>query len=166
MELADTVSGQLDLKGEQVHYYMDSKVVSDSLFNEQRRFYLNVANCVARIRRSSSFAQWHFVPTVENPTDQGARPVPADQMAGSMWLHGPYSLRLPEDTHSEKTFDLVSPNEDKEFRPDITTCKTTVEEMSGLGTKRWEKFISWKKLVRSISVLQHVRSTCKGKQVS
>ena len=99
VELADTVVEQLDMKEEQVYYYTESKVVLGYLYNEQRRFYIYVANRVARIRQSSSHTQWHFLPTDENPADQGTRPVPADQMAGNVRLNGPYFLRLAVRRH-------------------------------------------------------------------
>lgn len=70
VELADLISGELDLQIDGITYYFDSKVILGNICSETRRFYVHVNNHVLRIRRSSHPDQWHYVPTEQNPADQ------------------------------------------------------------------------------------------------
>lgn len=53
VELADLVSGELDIHLNDTHFYTDSKVVLGYIYNDTRCFYVYVSNRVAWIRRSS-----------------------------------------------------------------------------------------------------------------
>ncbi|RXN33123.1 hypothetical protein ROHU_004400 [Labeo rohita] len=58
VEIADTVTDEIDVKFDAVTFYSDSKVVLGYIHNESRRFYVYVNNRVQRIRRSTCPEQW------------------------------------------------------------------------------------------------------------
>ncbi|RXN11518.1 hypothetical protein ROHU_029945 [Labeo rohita] len=60
VEIADTVTDEIDVKFDAVTFYSDSKVVLGYIHNESRRFYVYVNNRVQRIRRSTCPEQWNF----------------------------------------------------------------------------------------------------------
>ena len=67
---------------------------------------------------------------------------------------------LKEGCQSEcpEVFPLISPEEDCEVRKEVQVLKTDVSSES-LGTKRFEKFSSWKRLVKAITKLRHIVQT-------
>ncbi|XP_069106579.1 uncharacterized protein [Argopecten irradians] len=92
IEIAETISEQLNLPLSIFRFYTDSKVVLGYVYNQTRRFYNYVCNRVTRIRKSSTPEQWNFVSTEHNPADQGTRPIHAKDLLESKWLHAPTFL--------------------------------------------------------------------------
>lgn len=70
-------------------FWTDSKVVLGYIKNESRRFHVFVANRVQQIRDRTNPTQWNYVPTAENPADEGSRGLTAKELISSMWLRGP-----------------------------------------------------------------------------
>lgn len=64
------------------------------LTNRTRRFKTFVANRVAVIHQNSDVKQWRYVPTKDNPADDGSRGITAANLLyKSTWLHGPTFLK-------------------------------------------------------------------------
>lgn len=63
VEIAELVSGELDVKLDDTRFYTDSKVVLGYIHNVARRFYVYVSNRVERIRKFSTPEQWLSVKT-------------------------------------------------------------------------------------------------------
>ena len=138
---------------------VSSKVVLGYIGNQTRRFFTYVANRVEKIRSVSSPQQWTFVTTHLNPADDGTRGLPVENMKDSKWLNGPQFL-MKEGCQSEclEVFPLISKEDDCEVRKEVQVLKTDVSSES-LGTKRFEKFSSWKRLVKAIRKLRHIVHT-------
>ena len=65
--------------------------------NETKRFQNFVANRVAEIHETSSPKQWHHIPGIMNPADDGLRGVGAQYFhAECRWWSGPKFLWEPE----------------------------------------------------------------------
>ena len=101
VELADTITREMNLEIKDTEFYTDSKVVLEYIYNETRRFYVYVSNRVLRIRRSTHPKQWHFVPTKHNPADLATRAVPANCLKDTTWFTGPAFLYNSEQNTSE-----------------------------------------------------------------
>ena len=71
------------------------------------------------------------------------------------WLRGPIEWLSKEGTTPHHDYDLVDPAMDIEIKQDIVVCKA--ETFTALSwTLRYEKFSSWKNLVRAIMCLRRV----------
>ncbi|KAL5020965.1 hypothetical protein ScPMuIL_000120, partial [Solemya velum] len=160
VEVAELCLKQLDLKINQLKFYTDSKVVLGYIQNEKRRFYVYVTNRVERIRKSSHPDQWNYVPTHLNPADVGTRTLHARELQDSAWICGPtvFLQRSTQTPQPAENFDLVDPEQDEEIRPkaNVTVLKTAVESssLSDLGTHRYERFSTWRKLIEAITLLK------------
>lgn len=158
-EIAETVKDSLGVQFHSVKFYTDSKVILGYICNQKRRFYTYVANRVEKIRRFCSPDQWNFIPTHLNPADDGTRGLTVDKMQDSRWLSGPLFLLKPElEPQSTEVFPLIGPEEDSEIRKEVKVLKTDVSTEI-LGTTRFEKFSSWKCLVKAVSRLRHIASS-------
>lgn len=138
-----------------VKFYTDSKIVLGYIYNTSRRFYVYVANRVARIRSSTKPEQWHHISSELNPADLGTRFVPANILPHTNWFCGPEFLCKPDLGAKEDSFDLVEPGKDQEIRTQVTTMVTNVTDQS-LGSHRFKRFSEWTSLVRSIANLIHI----------
>ncbi|XP_073668774.1 uncharacterized protein [Paramisgurnus dabryanus] len=162
VEVADIIMSEMDIEFDRVTFFTDSKVVLGYIYNEKRRFYVFVNNRVQRIRCSSHPQQWHYVPSDQNPADHATRSVPADRLKDTTWLTGPLFLSCSnQEYNTSNQFDLVEPTSDVEVRPEATVLTTHTKD-SQLGTKGFERFSSWKILLRAVACLIHVVQTFKG----
>lgn len=153
VELAQIIIEESDIEFQVVNFYTDSKIVLGYIHNSTRRFYVYVANRVAQIRKSTKPNQWHHVATDKNPADHGTRLVLASQLQYTTWLCGPQFLKvITEQCNKTANFDLVDPLADMEIRPQVTSLATNVKEIK-LGSHRFERFSTWKSLVRGIQAL-------------
>ena len=79
-----------------------------------------------------------------------------ENMEDSKWLNGPlFLLKTDSQAKSPKEFPLINPEEGREVRKEVKVLKTDVSSET-LGTKRFEKFSSWKRLVKAITRLKHI----------
>ncbi|XP_056101657.1 uncharacterized protein LOC130080328 [Rhinichthys klamathensis goyatoka] len=164
VELANMLLNELDIEIHKVKYYTDSRVVLGYINNSSRRFYVYVANRVARIRKSSEPSQWHLVSTEINSADHGTRHVPASLLSSTNWFTGPDFLRESdgECPVQSNDFQLVEPATDIEVRPQVSTFATTTVANS-LGSHRFERFSSWKRLTQAIAkLIEKARSISKA----
>ncbi|XP_056110281.1 uncharacterized protein LOC130087825 [Rhinichthys klamathensis goyatoka] len=161
VEIADLVKNELDIVFDAVHFHTDSKVVLGYICNESKRFYTYVHNRVQRIRQSSKPEQWHYVRTEENPADHASRSLTASQLTKTTWFTGPSFIRRspPEAKNENDNFDLVEPDKDCEIRPQVRTCATHLQVVS---CKRFERFSTFKSLVRAVAFLIHMAKSFNG----
>ncbi|XP_075315887.1 uncharacterized protein LOC142375626 [Odontesthes bonariensis] len=165
VEMVDFIKGEMDIDIHSVKFYTDSKIVLGYINNTSRRFYVYVSNRITRIRKSSHPHQWHYINTEQNPADHGTRPLAATDLKGTNWFSGPSFLSKPqqENTALNDNFELIHPDQDQEIRPEVTAISTKVTLVPNvLGAQRFERFSSWKSLVRAISrLIKRVRSKVK-----
>ena len=160
VEIAEIVVDQLSLTNEDVRYYTDSRVVLGYINNKTRRFYVYVCNRVERILRTAQSEQWTYISTHQNPADSGTRCLQAAELQQSTWLLGPSHLHLSGET-SHDSFPLIDPDEDNEIRPTVKSMKSKFQICSSLGSQRFERFSSWRRLVEAIAFLQQKARLCK-----
>ncbi|XP_076849002.1 uncharacterized protein LOC143497110 [Brachyhypopomus gauderio] len=172
VELGELIAKEMDVDLRAVKFFTDSRVVLGYITNTSRRFYLYVSNRVIRIRKSTQPDQWHYVSTERNPADHGTRPIPAALLQHTSWLSGPSFLRHTDtgEEFNASCFELIEPEMDNEVRPQATTYATKVAGKY-LGSHRFNRFSTWKSLVRGIATLIHIAKfyshsacsdTCKG----
>ncbi|XP_060571866.1 uncharacterized protein LOC132730037 [Ruditapes philippinarum] len=125
-----------------------------------------VSNRVQKILHVSNSRQWNYVPSKLNPADIGSRGASVEQLKQSSWLQGP-SLPLPGQVSTPEYFPLLSPEHDKEIRPEVCILSTKVIVGKSLASIV-DKFSSFERLVRAVSTLRHIvlsyhkRLPCKG----
>lgn len=74
------------------------------------------------------------------------------------WFTGP--AFLARDTFSQpEAFELIDPEADVDIRPQIQVFTTKASE-SELGSHRFERFSSWKSLIRAVTKLVHKARFC------
>lgn len=156
VEIADFILRELDIQIDDIRFYTDSKVVLGYIYNQTKRFYVDVSNRVERIRKSSKPEQWHYVPFEFNPADHATRPVSASVFANSSWLTGPeFLLDHPEET-AAGVFSLLEPDKDSEIHPEVKTLVTRTEQRLILGCQHCERFSKWRRLVRTTARLVRI----------
>ena len=163
------INTELKLTVDDVTYYSDSKVVLGYLQNESRRFYVYVANRVQIIRSMSTYTQWKYVDTLQNPADMATRGKDVEHLMKSCWFTGPDFLnaktdsRFPVDNSREE---FVVSSDDPEVRRDVITCVTKKSETRCLGAERFSRFSTWNTLRRALSRLLRKVDSVKGKRQS
>ncbi|XP_051792766.1 uncharacterized protein LOC127530319 [Acanthochromis polyacanthus] len=152
VEMAELVQRELDINIDTMHFYTDSRVVLGYIYNQTRRFYVYVCNRVQRIRRSTKPDQWRYVNTAQNPADYATRSVPAAELKNTTWLTGPPFLSLPDGFSCPEVahHELIDPDSDSEVRSHATTLSVPSFK---LGCHRFERFSSWRSLVRAVALL-------------
>ncbi|KAG7483457.1 hypothetical protein JOB18_048755 [Solea senegalensis] len=155
VEMAELVQRELDINIDAMQFYTDSRVVLGYIYNQTRRFYVYVCNRVQRIRRFTKPGQWRYVHTAQNPADHATRSVPATELKNTTWFTGPAFLSLPDGVPSpeEEQHNLVDPDSDSEVRSHATVLSIPP---STLGSHRFERFSSWRSLVRAIASLTNM----------
>lgn len=113
-------------------------------------------NRVQRIRQSTRPEQWHYVHTEENPADHASRSVPASHLPETTWFTGPNFLyKTFYEPEPVKSFNLIKPDMDVEIRPEVRSYATQLKE-KGLSSEHFQRFSSFKTLVRAIALLIHI----------
>lgn len=154
VELAELILDELDHKPDTVKFYCDSKVVLGYIFNDSKRFFVYVHNHVHRIRQTTSPEQWHYVPSEQNPADLATRSVAASQLMDTRWFKGPDFLHKPSKPDMHEQFELIEPEKDVNVRTEVTVLATRIEAKL-LTPERFQRFSTWKALLRAISFLIH-----------
>ncbi|XP_071138858.1 uncharacterized protein [Mytilus edulis] len=157
-EIGKIISENLDVPLDSIKYYSDSKFVLGYITNQTRRFHTYVSNRIERILSVSSSNQWQFVPTHLNPSDCGTRYSISVDMENNPWLLGPKWMKNSDEEAQcdvKILYPLVSPDNDKEIRKEISASKTSIDALAPI-VGRFKKISSWRRLVKAISFMQHV----------
>ena len=146
---------ELDLPVGQTFFWSDSMTSLQYIKNVTRRFQTFVANRVAEIHETSSPGQWHHIPGVINPADDGSRGVSAQYFhAGCRWWLGPKFLWEPEHTWPNVPVEDLR-DDDVEVRKSSTVMLTSYAPQFDLSLQRYS---SWSRLLRVMSwVLRFVK---------
>lgn len=160
VEIAELIVEEMAMNIDHIWYYTDSKIVLGYIHNKTRRFYVYVNNIIQRIHRSSSPAQWRYVPTGHNPADHGSRSVPAASLSASSWLTGPQFLHNTSQfqSGSQESFELVDPVSDSEVRPHVFSNITEVTRLTW-NSERFRRFSNFNTLIRAIARLIHIANS-------
>lgn len=148
VEIAEFVCRELAISADMITFYTDSKVVLGYITNKTRRFYVYVQNRVSRILKFSKPIQWMYIETDNNPADFGTRGIDSSDLQNCSWLTGQPLLNIDFEDNSQQ-YPLFNSENDPEIRPQIRSMKTYFR----IGTSRYEKFSTWRKLVVAVSLL-------------
>ncbi|XP_061191695.1 uncharacterized protein LOC133199905 [Saccostrea echinata] len=98
VKLSRLVDEQLDFPIEKTHFWTDSTTVLRYIANTKTRFQTFVTNRLAIINAHTTFDQWHYVNTKENPADCASRGISViDKFIDhQLWFHGPEFLLKSE----------------------------------------------------------------------
>ena len=159
-KIADKLREELDIPDLQQTFWTDSKVVLGYIRNEKAKFHIYVANRIEQIRKVSQPAQWHYVPTLQNPADHASRGLNVDQLTSptTNWLTGPEFLQKPEITLPEPT-ETIHENDPEVKRKALKTDTKRFTSMED----RTARFSSYKTLINAISVI--VKTACRKKGI-
>ena len=130
-------------------YYTDSKVTLGYIQNENRRFFVYVANRVQIIRSISDSSQWRYVDSVSNPADMITRGTTTRRILSSIWLNGPPFL-LDDHIPDRENVSFTIDEEDPEIR---SSAITVTSKRECLGSERFTRFSSWSSLRRALANL-------------
>ena len=114
--------------------------------NSVKRFPVFVSNRLAQIEDRSTSSQWRFVPSSDNPADDGTRP----SCSVNRWLTGPSFLQEPESRWPQPPHSL--PDLPAEFEiVKQTVAGTEVAVSDGDMEESFARFSSFYRLKRTVA---------------
>ncbi|KAK3745259.1 hypothetical protein QZH41_010889 [Actinostola sp. cb2023] len=158
--LNNTVCGELEEPIDETHFWSDSMTTLQYVRNKTRRFHTFVSNRLTEIHESTSPEQWHFVPGLQNPADDGSRGLDIESFKpGCRWWTGADFIWKPEDQWPKERISEV-PDDDQELRKEHNVMSASSDSpMEELLCK----YCSWPRLVRVMSyVLRFINRLRKG----
>lgn len=89
-------------------FWTDSQVVWRYVDNKVRWLHVFVANRVQKIQENSSFNQWLYVDTKQNPADEGSQDLRPSQHVNSKWINRPDFLQKEEAdcAQTQRTYEI------------------------------------------------------------
>ena len=127
-------------------FWTDSMTVLYMIQNSAKRFPVFVSNRLAQIEDRSTSSQWRFIPSSENPADDGTRP----SCSVNRWLTGPSFLQEPESLWPQPPHSL--PDLPTEFEiVKQTVAGTEVAVSDGDMEERFARFSSFYRLKRTVA---------------
>lgn len=159
--LSTMLKAQLKLKIDDEFFWSDSTIVLGYIANETKRFHMYVANRIYTIKQASETAQWHHIPTKDNPADVISRGCTLPELKDSTFLNGPHFLQETNITDYIRRNEVkrTITEEDPEVR--VTRALATTTAPSTELTTLFKKFSSWESLVRSLAILkQQAKNKC------
>ena len=153
--MSQTILKELDFQVHETYFWSDSMTSLQYIKNETRRFQTFVANRVSEIHETTSPEQWHHIPGVMNPADEGSRGVSAEYFQSDCrWWTGPEFLWQPEHTWPSVSVREVQ-DDDKELRKSSNVLLSANTSQVDLLLQRLS---SWPHLLRVMSwVLRFIK---------
>ena len=96
IQIAKTIIEEHRLKIIRRVFWSDSQTVLHWIKKDPREFKIYVANRLTEIHENSENLEWRWVPTGENPADDGTRASRDALKSNSRWLKGPAFLHRPD----------------------------------------------------------------------
>ncbi|KAI2646342.1 Transposon Tf2-6 polyprotein [Labeo rohita] len=95
VEMYEMIRDEIDEEIDSVKFFTDSRIVLGYIYNVRKRFYVYIANSVARIRKSTNPDQCCYVNTNDNPADLATKAIPAERLQDVGFLdHNFYSREM------------------------------------------------------------------------
>ena len=152
-QLASELSVDLD----SCYYWCDSTIALAYIQNSRKKLKSYVRNRVTLIRELTSYTDWHYISTTDNPADIASRGSSVDHLKDSIWFSGPPSLTSSVDMTSidRQCFELM--DDDPEVQPEPCSTLYTTSEMSNIWLDSVSSVSSWTAAVKIVSMLLHIR---------
>ena len=142
-------------------FWTDFMSVLYMIRNWAKRFPVFVSNRLAQIKDRSTFSQWHFVPSSDNPADDGTR----SSSSVIRWLTGPSILQEPESPWPQPPHSL--PDLPAEFEiVKRTVAGTGVAVSDGDMEERFARFSSFYRLKRIVARILRLKGRLLRRPVS
>ncbi|KAL0148100.1 hypothetical protein M9458_056570 [Cirrhinus mrigala] len=151
---------ELEMKIDQEFIWTDSQVVLAYVKNEASRFYVFVANRVQLIKTITDVSQCYYVNTSKNPADHASRGLYASDILSTFWLSGPEFLWEPEVCSTPHlSNDLLVGD------PKVRLTQTFATKVSDGSDflSRFNRFSSWRTLVKVVARIKRMGSTQRDK---
>ncbi|XP_065192504.1 uncharacterized protein LOC135823588 [Sycon ciliatum] len=177
-QLARQIANALALLKSALVFWTDSMNVLYWIRGQSKRYKTFVANRVSEIQGFSEPAQWHHVPTEQNPANKISRGCSVQQVDDSMWWNGPsYLLQdattWPQRVETKVNVETMRKEEKKEqqqtnaitslFQTAADNDKTTGP--SNQQQQQWrldpERFGSWSRLLRARALVRRFVTNCR-----
>lgn len=100
-----------------------------------------VGNQLNEIKENSEINEWRWVPTKENPADDGTRFSPDALKAGIRWFLGPSSLYKPESQWPKENSREKFVNDNSEYVEKVETIAIVIEKSEHIIDP--SRFSSW-----------------------
>ena len=127
-------------------FWTDSMSVLYMIQNSSKRFSVFVSNRLAQIEDRSTSSQWRFVPSSDNPTDDGTR----FSSSVNCWLTGPSFLQEPESLWPQPPHSLYDlPAEFEIVKRTVAGTEVAVSDRD--MEERFARFSSFYRLKRIVA---------------
>ena len=156
--LAVYIKEELDIRIAKTFMWTDSTTVLHWINNTHQRHKIFVANRLNIILDSTDASDWRYVPTSDNPADEGTRGYTASQMnVNSRWIQGPPFL-----SHNEH-FWPAQPTSSQQVTVSLTHQPTDQHEKPLFEITR---FSNWNRLIRTIAFCFLVADRARNRQAT
>ena len=157
--LSKMIVNELDLQVDQTFFWSDSMTSLQYIKNETKRFQTFVANRVAEIHETSSPEQWHHIPGIMNPADDGSRGVGAQYFhAEGRWWSGPKFLWEPEHMWPNPPVEDLEEDDNEIRKLQTVMFVSSASQIDVL----FQRYSSWSRLIKVMSwVLRFVQRSRK-----
>ncbi len=143
--LANLVVHEMELPVERIHYWVDSTLTLQCLYNVEHRMKIFVANRVTEILETSVLEDWSWLPSNQNPADLQTRGVsdPAKLMK-IRWFIAPEFLEKDEEDWPKLEVGKLS-EDYVEIKKKPFFVGTAIVEIEGVN---FERISNWRRLLR------------------
>ena len=149
-KVATQLKREMTLTPDYETFWTDSKVVLGYISNRAKKLHLFVTNRIQAIHDGSNVDQWRYVPTDDNPSDDGSRGKTVEEFVEKQrWINGPDFLWQPIEKNPNEQFPVEDDDaEVKRAKPLKVNQASIVEnEFESL----FKRVSSWYKLKRIIA---------------
>lgn len=154
------------IKPENIYLWTDSKTVLQWVRTDARRYNTYVSHRLAEISESTSVKMWRWVPTAQNPADDGTRADPKKKIyASDRWYTGPDFLKYDEEQWPQETEKSTLEPDELEMKKEKINCHATTERHEPLPDIT--RFSRYERLIGATArVLQFVQMLKEKKRVA
>ena len=96
IRLAKVIANEHDIQVNRRFFWSNSSTVIQWINKDPREYKIFVANRLTEIKENSKSSEWRWVPTKDNPADDGTRYASDTLNNDSRWFTGPEFLKLNE----------------------------------------------------------------------
>ena len=153
-KVAKQLKTELSMKPDSETFWTDSKVVLGYISNLDKKFHMFVTNRIQAIHDLSQVEQWRYVPTDENPSDDGSRGLTVEEFVRNRrWINGPSFLWEPlaEEEIKDETYQVDK--DDPEVKKEKSIKVNAVNIKKDAFEELFERVSSWYRLKRIFATM-------------